>query len=369
MDFDALLDNAPESSAVFAIFAASGDPYLARTTNLRFRLRRLLSSTGRLFTLRSVAERVEFTVTASRLETALTHYEWAKRYFPRDWSKRVKLPHPAYVKLLLANDYPRTHVTARLGGGLSRYFGPFRTRAQAEAFESKMLDLFQVRRCQEDLEPSPSHPGCIYGEMNLCLRPCQQAVTPAEYRAEASRLEAFLATGGTALVDAIGAARDRASDQMEFEEAQRQHRRLEKVEQVLKLRDELCAELDHLRGIAVLPSSRPFTVRLQPFLAGWFQPPVVFALEGAGESMDARLRHLLEPLTVARSTTSERQEHLALLAQWFYSSHRDGAWIPYPISYRKLVRAISGVANAGAATGINWSSPSSSTPPAPSAAG
>jgi hypothetical protein len=41
----------------------------------------------------------------------------------------------------------------------------------------------------------------------------------------------------------------------------------------------------------------------------------------------------------------ERQEHLALLARWFYSSWRDGEWIPFDsiekISYRKLTGAVS----------------------------
>jgi hypothetical protein len=43
----------------------------------------------------------------------------------------------------------------------------------------------------------------------------------------------------------------------------------------------------------------------------------------------------------------ERQEHLALLARWHYSSWRDGEWIqfesPEQAPYRKIVRAISRV--------------------------
>jgi ABC-type lipoprotein release transport system permease subunit len=53
-------------------------------------------------------------------------------------------------------------------------------------FQSQFLDLFQMRRCEENLAPSPSHPGCVYGEMNMCLRPCQQAVTPEEYASESA---------------------------------------------------------------------------------------------------------------------------------------------------------------------------------------
>jgi len=45
----------------------------------------------------------------------------------------------------------------------------------------------------------------------------------------------------------------------------------------------------------------------------------------------------------------ERQEHVALLARWYYSSWRDGEWIPFPeiaeMPYRRVVRAISHVAS------------------------
>src|SRR5207244_6958620 len=62
-----------------------------------------------------------------------------------------------------------------------------------------MLDLFQLRRCEDNLAPSPEHPGCIYGEMNKCLRPCQQVVSIEEYRGEAHRVEEFIRTDGASL--------------------------------------------------------------------------------------------------------------------------------------------------------------------------
>jgi hypothetical protein len=50
----------------------------------------------------------------------------------------------------------------------------------------------------------------------------------------------------------------------------------------------------------------------------------------------------------------ERQEHVALLARWYYSSWRDGQWIAFPdfagIPYRRVVRAISVVAAGQQAT-------------------
>jgi len=334
LDIERLLAESPERAAVFAIFAREGEPYVARTSNLRRRLTRLLGENARLFSLRAVAERVEYAVTASRLEAAIVYYEWMRRY-----GKTVRLRYPSYVRLLWGNAFPRTQVSNRLTGGESRYFGPFHTRAAAELFETQTLDLFQVRRCVEDLAPAPEHPGCIYGEMNLCARPCQEAVSADEYGHEFARLSQFLATGGASLLTPATAARDRASAELEFEEAARLQQRIAKIEQVLKLRDALARDVEELSGTAVLPSVSPGHVRLQPMAAGWWQAAIEFPLSGEGVSMDTRLREALAAAPT-RGTTEERNDHVALLAHWFHSTSRDGEWFALPLPFRKLVRAI-----------------------------
>src|SRR5712692_9763781 len=203
------LDAIPERPAVFLLWASQGQPYLARTALLRRRLKRLISERGRvsrILNLRGVAERIEYWLTGSQLESSLVHLELAQRHFPEDWPRLTRLRPPAFLRLTLDNPFPRTMVTTRLGRGL--FYGPFASRAAAERFEGGLLDLFQIRRCEENLEPSPDHPGCMYGEMNRCLRPCQQAVTPDEYRGEVVRVENFLRTDGHSLAGSAEAARD-----------------------------------------------------------------------------------------------------------------------------------------------------------------
>ena len=360
-NLDQALDALPDRPAVFLLFPAEGAPYLARTALLRRRLRRLLGERARIsrfLSLRGVAVRAEWWPVASNLSALLQLYELARLYFPDTCNEYVRLRYPAYVKVLLANEFPRTLVTTRLSGSQSVYYGPFRTRAAAERFEQEALDLFQVRRCQEDLVPSPGHPGCVYGEMARCLRPCQQVVGPDEYRAEAARLVRFLETGGHALLETISATRDRFSQEMEFEEAHRQHLRYERVEQVLRLRDELAVDIDRLCGVAVTPSPEPGFVELRFVLRGLWLPASEFRIApSAADEMiplDRRLRQIVESLALPRASVRERQDHLALLARWFYFSWRDGEWIPFEalehLPYRKLVRALSRVAAASAAT-------------------
>jgi excinuclease ABC subunit C len=193
-EFDHQLAQVPDRRAVFLIAPKEGAPYIGRTSLLRRRLQRLLGERGqpsRLLSLRSVAARVEFQFTASWLETSLVFHEVARARFPEDYLIRTRLRMPPYVKILLSNRFPRSQVTTRLDASQALYYGPFRTRVSADQFEAQFLDLFQMRRCTEDLEPSPDHPGCVYGEMNLCLRPCQLAVGAQEYASEIERVVRF----------------------------------------------------------------------------------------------------------------------------------------------------------------------------------
>jgi len=346
-ELDDAIAAVPNSDAVFLVWAGDRSAYLAKTSMLRRRLLRILKSgegPRRSLNLREVVTRVEYWLTGSRFESMLVHYALARKHFPEDYERLVKLRMPAFVKLILSNEFPRTQVTARLTAGQALYYGPFRTRGAAELFENQFLDLFQIRRCQENLEPSPLHPGCIYGEMNMCLRPCQQAVSREEYQSEVARVEEFPAGDGAALLSVTTAARDRLSEEMDFEAAARQHKRLERIQEVLALRDDLVCDVGHLYGVAVAPSTAPGCVLLWFLCQGSWQAPHVFALDSQ-VSLDARLREMVASIQPEAPSSAEKQEHLALLARWHYSTWSDGEWIGFrgldDVPYRKLVRAIS----------------------------
>ena len=351
---DAALDALPNNPAVFLLWPKEGEPYLSKTNLLRRRLLRLLKERerpSRLLNLRHTARRIEYRLTGSAFESTVVLYEQARRHFPDNYLDLIKLRMPPYVKLVLGNQFPRSHITTHLTRTAALYFGPFRSRVSAERFEGQFLDLFQMRRCQEDLLPSPQHPGCIYGEMAMCLRPCQQVVGIAEYGHEVSRVVDFLRTDGQSLLGAIAHSRDRLSEEMLFEDAARQHKRYEKVQEVLKQADELARDVDRLNGVAITRSLAPEAVEMWFLREGAWQEPQRFSFdvrEGAPVSLDRKLRETFAAVAPRKLTVRERQEYLALLARWYYSSWRDGEWLAFEsyddIPYRKLVNAINRVA-------------------------
>ena len=133
---------------------------------------------------------------------------------------------------------------------------------------------------------------------------------------------------------------------MDFEAAARQHKRLERIEEVLALRDDLVCDVEHLYGVAVAPSTLPGGVLLWFLCQGSWQAPRVLMLDSQ-VSLDARLREMVASIQPEPAPLAEKQEHLALLARWHYSTWSDGEWIGFrgfeEVPYRKLVRAISRV--------------------------
>lgn len=270
-----ILRGVPELPGVFALFGHSeGDqPYLTRTGNLRRRVTRLvdppevlgadgLPAASKRLNLRERVGRIAWCVTGSEFESLLVlYYATAGIFGYAEARRRLKLRTPFFLRLTMGHAHPRVYSTNRLAGGrggrgLAETYGPFPSRMAAERYCDAVLDLFKLRRCWEDLEVSPEHPGCAYGEMKRCMEPCKMACTSEEYAAEARGVKAFFATRGESLLAAVGAERERASEEMDFERAAELHRQYEKVKAAAGLADELVRPVTELRAVIVQETGR-----------------------------------------------------------------------------------------------------------------
>ncbi len=322
----------PAKAGVLRVDLHSGPPYLARTVDLRRRLRRLLAPSegpSRRLTLREAARSVHYRRTGSRFESDLALYRCASRYRPADCRDYLKLRRPLFVKLLMGNRFPRACVTRRLTRSRALFYGPFPTPNSAQQFLEASLDLFLIRRCTENLDTSPDHPGCIWGEMGRCLRPCQQACDEAQYLSEARRLAEFLATNGSSLLREAELARDRASESMEFERAAHFHRIVARAKDSLRMRPPLAHELGALSGIVLQRSAAPSSLELIALYKGSLQDPVRMQWDGEPVTgvLGPAIRDCLAGREWAESTPQEKEDHLALLQRWHGSSFRKGEFV------------------------------------------
>jgi hypothetical protein len=255
---DEILRSIPAQPGVFALYGeqANSEPYLTRAADLRRRMKRLLAppeSQSKRLNLRDKVARIEYTITGSEFESTLTLYNAATNIFGHtEARRRLKLHTPTVLRITLENQFPRVYATNRLSKrSLPQMYGPFPSRAAAERYCDAVLDLFKLRRCHEDLEPYPEHPGCVYGEMHKCIEPCKQACTAEQYAAETAAVKAFFDTRGESMLSAIATDRDRASEEMEFERAATLHEQYQKIKAAASLADEIVQPIPRLQAVIV----------------------------------------------------------------------------------------------------------------------
>jgi excinuclease ABC subunit C len=276
----------PSRSGVFALFGADAhaEPYISRTPNLRNRLRRLLDArpdqSKRLRLAQSTA-RIEYSLTGSDFEAWLLLYGTSLEAFGERARKRLHLRPPVLLRMAMENAYPRVYVANKVTNkAASDLFGPWPSRAVAENFLEAMLNLFELRRCVEDLHPDPAFPGCVYSEMKKCMAPCFKGCTDERYAQEAAAVHAFLATRGESLITELSRQRDEASAALDFEKAAEIHARLNKVEDAAALMAPAVRALDSLNGLIVQPSSEPEHVSLFLLAKGCLAGPVPYSVAG-----------------------------------------------------------------------------------------
>ena len=254
-DAKATLTQLPTRPAVFALYGAEAqdEPYIGRTPNLRGRLERLLQPSAkhpRRLQLAGRVRRIAWRLTGSDFESLLTQFSLLEEVYGAKALERMHLRAPAFVRFLGSNPYPRIAVTNRPSQREADWaYGPFASRAAAERFAEEALKLFLLRRCTDDLNPDPSHPGCVYSEMKMCLAPCYKGCTDERYAEEAAAVESFLATRGESRLVVLRSERDAASANLEFEEAAALHAQVQKVESVRALAPELVRPLSQLRAV------------------------------------------------------------------------------------------------------------------------
>jgi len=321
----------------------SAEPYLIRTADLRRRLQRLLGPAdpaSKRLNLREFAREVRYRQTASAFEQTLTYYQQARNFFPTRYRDMMRVRPAAVLKVSLRNAYPRCYATRHISvdeQGLPNagaFYGPFASRRSAEAFADRFLDFFKVRRCQIKIRRDPSFPGCLYSEMKMCLAPCFAGCSKQEYDAEVNRVVTFLDTSGNSLRAAFEQERERASEDLDFERAASVHKKIDKLDEVLRGRSELARRIQDLDAVILQRGGDKKTIGLFAVKSGRIRDPFFLRFEATSQpaSAEETVRDYLEGITDqtlpriknTRQSGRELGEHLWLVARWFHSNPREG---------------------------------------------
>lgn len=237
------LDNLPLRPGVYLFKAATGAVlYVGKARVLRDRVRSYFQA-GRPFEVhktRLVEEisDLELVVTDSEMEALALENNLIKQHKPLyNLRLRDDKNHP-YLKLTLAEEYPRLHVVRRPADDKNAYGGPYIPASLSRKTATVVRRVFGVRSCKEQLNGRRPRP-CLQYQIKRCLAPCVVEICSLErYRRSCEDARLFLEGRMDEVVERLRAQMGGAAEGERFEEAaslRDQLRALERLEAPQKI--------------------------------------------------------------------------------------------------------------------------------------
>ena len=294
MDLPEKIRTLPASPGVYLYKNAGGEViYVGKAKNLRSRVSSYFhegrwedAKTG---TLVREAVDVDYIVVANNKEALALENHLIKQKKPRfNILLRDDKTYP-YVKLTLAERFPRVYVTRRLRKDGSAFYGPYFPANLAYRIVDLIHRHFMVPSCKVDLTRFHPRP-CLQFYIKRCLGPCVKELTTPEIYGEAVRdVKLFLEGRQTDLAKSLRERMSEAAEAQEFERAARYRDLISTVEQLQEKQRIAAAEGDdadvfgyhyenqmlavnlfHMRGGKVLDRREFFWEELPEFAAQQF---------------------------------------------------------------------------------------------------
>jgi excinuclease UvrABC nuclease subunit len=178
----------------------------------------------------------------------------------------------------------------------------------------------------------------------MCLAPCFAWCSKEEYGEEVQQLVQFLETSGESLRATFEGEREKASEELDFERAAALHKKVEKLDEVLRGRAEITRRIQDLDAVILQRMAEEQTIGVFGIRGGRLVEPFFlrFAeMASQPRSAEQLFRDYLE--TQTSGSEGDLAEHLWLLARWYFSNPREGEIFfrekDWP--YRRILRACS----------------------------
>jgi excinuclease ABC subunit C len=295
-ELEATLKNLPDRPGVYLMRDGSGDViYVGKAQSLRNRVRSYwqkgapVVGTGQV--IRSAIDRVadvEYTLTDSDSEAFLLEANLIKRYRPR-FNVRLKddKSYP-YIKITLADDFPRIERTRKLPADGSRYFGPYASATSVDESMNLVRRLFPFRTCTIDIKDGQRalQRPCLLYHIKRCQGPCIQAVSKDTYRADIGQVELFLEGRQETLVKALRADMAAASERQEYERAAITRDKIRAIERTMESQKMAAFARTELDVVGLARQDNQAAVQLFAMRGGKLVGRDVFLLDAVREAPD-----------------------------------------------------------------------------------
>ena len=229
------LDDLPDRPGVYLYRNAAGALlYVGKAKSLRSRVRSYFQPGAQ-----HAPRTVNLVAEVDDLETIVVDTEMEALMLEANLIKKERPPYNVilrddksfpYLKLSLADEYPRVSLVRRARLDKNVYFGPFLPASVARRSLKLIPRFFQVATCDEVFD-GKRRP-CLYYHLDQCLAPCAGKTTPQEYGRAAADARLFLEGRHKELTASLTHHMKEASSAQQYEKAARFRDTLRTVEKL-----------------------------------------------------------------------------------------------------------------------------------------
>ena len=181
----------------------------------------------------SLVERFEYIVTDSELEALVLENNLIKEHRPKYNTMLKDDKTYPYIKVTVADEYPRILFSREMKKDKSKYFGPYTSAGAVKDTIELINKLYKLRTCNRKLpKDAGKERPCLNYHIHQCKAPCQNLVSPQEYRKQVDEALEFLNGNYGKIIKDLQEKMEQASENLEFEEAASYRDLLASVKQV-----------------------------------------------------------------------------------------------------------------------------------------
>ena len=227
----------PESPGVYLWRDREGTVlYVGKAKRLRSRVRSYVTGDHeesiKTRALMLSAAGLETIVVPSEAHALILEANLIKEYKPKyNIALRDDKSYP-YIKVTVAEPFPRVFVTRHLVDDGSRFFGPYTDVGAMRRALNVVKRLFTVRSCNYDMPRQMPERPCLDYYIKRCKAPCILAQTQGEYRVMIDEVLVFLEGRTDEVARRVRERMDLAAESLDFERAAELRDALHHLEQM-----------------------------------------------------------------------------------------------------------------------------------------